>query len=127
MTEEKFGIDNLKSVLVFGVTVGKTIAEDVADKKFTFTEIMALLPQLMKIPDLVAQKDAIVAEAKDLTIDEIRELVAVVEGVINNEDVVATIEDVISIGVAIKNLIGRFKPKTVAESGSIAADGTIVP
>lgn len=120
---EKIGIENLKAVLVFGVTIGKNISDDLTDKKFTFTEILGLIPQLAQIPDLVAKKDQIIAEAKDLTLDEVKELVAVVEGVITNEEVVATIEDGIAVAVAVKNLIERFSKKKAA-APEVANDGT---
>lgn len=121
---DKVGIENLKAVLVFGVTIGKSISADLEDKKFSFVEMLALLPQLAQIPDFVSKKDQIIAEAKDLSLDEIKELVAVVEGVITNEEVIATIEDAISVAVAAKNLIERFSKKKVV-TAPVVGDGTV--
>ena len=110
MAEEKFGIDNLKKVVSFGVTVAKSISDDLSDGKITFAEAIALLPQLMAIPDLIANKDAIINEAKDLSIDEVGELVAGIEGA-TSENVIAIIEDALTFIVAGKNLVERFTQK----------------
>lgn len=127
MADEKFGIENLKAVLKFGVTIGKNIADDLSDNKLSFGEVLGLAAQLGQITDFVANKDAIINEAKDLSFDEIKELVAEIEGVITNEEVVATIEDAIAVIVAAKNLIERFtKKKGTVSAGATATntDGT---
>lgn len=125
MADEKFGIENLKAVLKFGVTLGKNISDDLADKKLSFGEVLGLAAQLGQISDFVANKDAIIAEAKDLSFDEIKELVAEVEQVITNEEVVATIEDAIAVIIAAKNLIERFTAKKgTVGSGTATATNT---
>jgi hypothetical protein len=110
MADEKFGIDNLKKVVSFGVTVGKQISDDLADDKFTLQEGLALLPQLMSIPDIINSKDAIINEAKDLSIDEVGQLIDGIEGA-TSENVVGIIEDALTFIVAGKNLVERFTKK----------------
>jgi hypothetical protein len=107
---EKFGIDNLKKVVSFGVTIGKNISDDLSDDKFTLQEGLALLPQLMSIPDIINSKDAIINEAKDLSIDEVGQLIDGIEGA-TSENVVGIIEDALTFIVAGKNLVERFTKK----------------
>lgn len=110
MQEEKFGIENLKKLASFGVSVGKSISDDLSDGKFTFQEGLALLPQLMSVPDIINSKDAIIEEAKDLSIEEVGQLVAGIEGA-TSENVVGIIEDALTFIVAGKNLVERFTNK----------------
>lgn len=110
MADEKFGIENLKKLVSFGVTIGKNISDDLQDDKFTLQEGLALLPQLMSIPDIINSKDAIISEAKDLSIDEVGELVDGIEGA-TSENVVGIIEDALTFIVAGKNLVERFTNK----------------
>ena len=108
MAEEKLGIENLEKVLQFGVQVGKQLTDDLSDKKITFSEVIALIPSFMSLPDFIAKKDAIVAEAKDLSLEEVKQLVDAVDGVFADEEVVAIIEDALNFVVSAKNLIERF-------------------
>ena len=110
MADEKFGIENLKKVVSFGVGLSKAISDDLADGKISFQEAIALLPQLMAIPDLIANKDAIVNEAKDLSIDEVGQLIAGIEGA-TSDNVKGIIEDALTFIVAGKNLVERFTNK----------------
>lgn len=110
---EKYGIQNLKEVLAFGVKIGTTLKDDLADKKISLTEVLELLPQLMKIPDFVSKKDELLKEVEDLSIPEIEELMKTVEG-ITSDQVVLTIKDSLNIGVSVRNLIERFAHKPAA-------------
>lgn len=110
MAQEKFGTENLKKLVSFGVTIGKSISDDLNDDKFTLQEGLALLPQLMSVPDIINSKDAIINEAKDLSIDEVGQLVAGIEGA-TSENVVGIIEDALTFIVAGKNLVERFTNK----------------
>lgn len=121
MADEKLGIENLKAVLKFGVGIGTTLAADLADNKLSFSEGLGLVAQLSQVQDFVANKDNIIAEAKDLTVDEIKELVESAEGAITNEEVVATITDALAVLISVKNLIERFtKKKGDAVAGAVA-------
>lgn len=110
MAEEKFGIENLKKLVSFGVSIGKQISDDLKDGKFTLQEGLALLPQLMGIPDIINSKDAIIQEAKDLSIDEVGQLIDSINGA-TSENVVGIIEDALTFIVAGKNLVERFTKK----------------
>ena len=109
--EEKFGIENLKAVLAFGVTVGKNISTTLDDKKVTLQEVLTLIPAFMAVPDFIAKKDLIIEEAKDLSLDEIQVLITSVEGDVAGNDVVGIIEDALNFIVSSKNLIERFSKK----------------
>lgn len=112
-TTEKFGIDNLKLLVAFGVNFGTQLSGDLADGKVTLSEGFQLLSTLMSGSDLLAKKQAILDEAKDLSVDEVSQLVASVNGAITNADVVATIQDALNILVSAKNIIERYsKSKT---------------
>ena len=118
---EKYGIEALKSVLSFGITIGQSLSSDLADKKLSLTEIIGLVPQFLELPNLVAQKDEIINEAKDLSLDEVKELVGSFNGVITNENLVGTIEDILTLVVAAKNVIERFTSKPDAATTATAA------
>lgn len=109
MSEEKYGIENLKKVISFGVSLSKAIADDVKDKKFSFTEILALLPEFLQVQDFLQHKDDIVNEAKDLSLDEIKQLVSGIEGAIDNAKVSDFIEATLSFVISGKNVIEASK------------------
>lgn len=123
MATEKFGIENLRTVFNFGVSFGKLVATDLEDHKISFAEGLGLVAKLSEVQDIVANKDAIIAEAKDLSFDEIKELLKDVQGVFTNQDVVDTIEDAITIAVVAKRVIERFGKQKAADT-SVASDGT---
>lgn len=109
---EKLGIATLSEVVVFGTKLGKTITDDLADKKISFSEVLALIPEFMKIPDFIAKKDTILAEAKDLSVDEVKQISTVLGETITNEKIVATVENVLVIAVSVRNLIDMYSKKT---------------
>lgn len=106
---EKFGIENLKEVFKWAITLGKTVGDDIKDKKFTFAELLGLLPQFLVVQDLLNKKDDIINEAKDLSLDEIKEMAVIVEGVITNAEVVAVIENALNAVVSVIALIEAVK------------------
>lgn len=110
---EKFGIENLKEVVLFGVRIGKQVAEDLKDKKMSIAEILALVPPIMQIPTFLEKKDLIVQEAEDLSVAEVDQIVAAVksEQVLTKQDVIDTIKDSLNIVVSVKNLIIRYGKK----------------
>lgn len=109
MTEEKFGIENLKVVLALGVSVGKQAASSLEDGKITFQESIQMALSLVPVGDLLKRKEDILNEAKDLSMAEIEELVASVQGAITNEKVVATIGYGLDIAIAVTGLIELYK------------------
>ncbi len=119
---EKYGIENLKGLFKFGMTLGQTISEDLKDSKITLPEVFGLLPQLMQISDFIAHKDDIINEAKDLSLEEVKELTRDIEGVITNEKVVAVIEDAVNTIVSIKGLIESVKNLVTKDEGNKEPD-----
>ena len=113
MAEEKFGIENLQKLLTFGVNLGTSISEDSKDG-FNLNDVFNLLPQLMQIPDFVKNKEAIINEAKDLSLPEIQQLVTSVNGVIKDEHVVNIITHALNVAVSVIALIQDFKTTQVA-------------
>lgn len=105
MAQEKFGIENLQKVLAFGVKLEQEVKADLADGKFTLAEGLGLLPDLISLPELISSKDAIVAEAKDLSLAEVEQLVASVNGVVTDAKVLETITYALDVIVSVKNLI----------------------
>lgn len=115
MTKEKFGIANLKTLVVFGVGIGGKVSAALEDKKVTLAEALSLLPELTSLPALVEKKDAIKNEAIDLSLDEVKELIAAANAVsganLSKDDVIGIIEDSLNLIVSAKNLIVRFTKK----------------
>ena len=106
--EEKFGIENLQKLLSFGVNLGTSISAESKDG-FNLNDIFNLLPQLMQIPDFIKNKDTIINEAKDLSIEEIKQLVGAVNGVIKDEHVVSIITNALNVAVSVVALVQDFK------------------
>lgn len=106
--EEKFGIENLQKLLTFGVNLGTSVVNESKDG-FNLNDVFNLLPQLMQIPDFIKNKDTIINEAKDLSIDEIKQLVGAVNGVIKDEHVVSIITNALNVAVSVVALVQDFK------------------
>ena len=71
---EQFGVENLKKVVQFGAKLGEGVADILEDGKVELGEAAALLPTLMEVPGILANKDKIKQEAADLSDDERAEL-----------------------------------------------------
>lgn len=111
MNAEQLGIEDLKPLFVFGAKLGKEISDDLSDDKFTLQEGIGLIDNFMAIPDLINKKDSIIAQAKDLSLDEVKELTVGVEGEFDNEKVVRIIEKSLNWIVATKDIIEEFTNK----------------
>lgn len=103
------GTEDLQLVAEFALGVISQVKSSLADGKVTFAEIATMLPSLLKIPDLVAKKDAIVAEFKALSVEKVAALVKGFEGEIDNQKLVATIEDALTVAAIVVNVIDRYK------------------
>lgn len=114
MNVENLGVEDLQALFTFGAKLGKEVSVDLADKKITLNEGIGLIDNFMQVPDLLAKKDLIIAQAKDLSLDEVDQLVASVQGEFTKEEVVETIHDALNWIVATKNLIERFAPQKAA-------------
>lgn len=105
------GIESLKTVAKFGIELGEKAADALADGKVSATEAFGFLPTLMAIPGILAQKDDVVAEFKDLTSEERSELNAFIaaEFDIANDALESKIEKGLSAVVAILDLVSAFQ------------------
>lgn len=71
---EKYGIENLKIVVLFAVVITKKLISDFEDGKFTIWEGIGLLPEIKKIPALIKSLPQLKLEVSDLGVAEILEL-----------------------------------------------------
>lgn len=108
---EQFGIENLTKVVEFGAKLGEGAANIFEDGKVELGEAAALLPTLMEIPGILANKDKIKDEAKDLSDEERAQLKEIFAGEFNPADdaVENKVEKSINATVAILDLIDAFK------------------
>lgn len=108
---EQFGIENLKKVVKFGATLGEGVADILQDGKVELGEAAALLPTLMEVPNILANKDKIKQEAADLSEAERAELEAVfvTEFSPNNEKLKLKVDKSINVAVAVLDLVDAFR------------------
>lgn len=108
---EQFGIENLKKVVQFGAKLGEGVADIFEDGKVELGEAAALLPTLMEIPGILANKDKIKDEAKDLSDEERAQLKEVFATEFDPADdaLEDKVEKSINAAVAVLDLIDAFK------------------
>ena len=108
---EQFGIENLTKVVEFGAKLGEGAANIFEDGKVELGEAAALLPTLMEVPGILANKDKIKDEAKDLSDEERAQLKEIFAGEFDPEDdaVENKVEKSINAAVAVLDLIDAFK------------------
>ena len=108
---EQFGIENLTKVVEFGAKLGEGAANIFEDGKVELGEAAALLPTLMEIPGILANKDKIKDEAKDLSDEERAQLKEIFAGEFDPADdsLENKIEKSINAAVAVLDLIDAFK------------------
>ena len=108
---EQFGVENLKKVVQFGAKLGEGVADILEDGKVELGEAAALLPTLMEVPGILANKDKIKQEAADLSDDERAELKEVFSTEFDPADdaLEDKVEKSINATVAILDLIDAFK------------------
>lgn len=108
---EQFGVENLKKVVQFGAKLGEGVANILEDGKVELGEAAALLPTLMEVPGILANKDKIKQEAADLSDDERAELKEVFATEFDPADdaLEDKVEKSINAAVAVLDLIDAFK------------------
>ena len=108
---EQFGVENLKKVVQFGAKLGEGVADILEDGKVELGEAAALLPTLMEVPGILANKDKIKQEAADLSDDERAELKEVFATEFDPADdaLEDKVEKSINAAVAVLDLIDAFK------------------
>jgi hypothetical protein len=105
--DEKFGIENLKKVIRFGVDFGTNIKGALSDGKITLEEAVGLLPPILQVPALVKAKDDFVNEALDLSTTEAAQLAEEFKGM-TGEKAQKIITDSFVLLAAAKNLASNF-------------------
>ena len=105
------GIENLKKLVSFACGFTKEIASAMADGKFKTAEIFGFFDEIMEIPGVVKSFPAILAEIKDLTIDERKELEAYIQDKFDlaNDKVEAVIEHSMSFAFSAVALVEEWK------------------
>ena len=108
---EQFGVENLKKVVQFGAKLGEGVADILEDGKVELGEAAALLPTLMEVPGILANKDKIKQEAADLSDEERAELKEVFATEFDPADdsLENKVEKSINAAVAVLDLIDAFK------------------
>jgi len=108
---EQFGVENLKKVVQFGAKLGEGVADILEDGKVELGEAAALLPTLMEVPGILANKDKIKQEVSDLSDDERAELKEVFATEFDPADdaLEDKVEKSINAVVAVLDLIDAFK------------------
>lgn len=110
MADETVGTENLKKAAAFLVTLGTSIKNALADGKVDLVEIVSILPNLALIPALVESKDAIVNEAKNLSVKKVQDLESTYVGV-GSESVTNTITNLLFVLVSVQSLYATFSTK----------------
>lgn len=108
---EQFGIENLTKVVEFGAKLGEGAANIFEDGKVELGEAAALLPTLMEVPGILANKDKIKEEVNDLSDAERAQLKEIFAGEFDPADdsLENKIEKSINAAVAVLDLIDAFK------------------
>lgn len=74
MSEQKFGVENLKTVLGWALAFSKELASALKDKKFKLFEALGFVDDLMNVTALVAAVPEIKNEISELSPEELQEL-----------------------------------------------------
>jgi len=110
--EQKFGVENLKTVLGWSLSFAKELAGALKDGKFKLFEALGFVDDLMRVTELVAAVPQIKNEIGELSPEELQELREYIE---DNFDFAAgtKIEDITGAAfdfiTGVTKLIGAFK------------------
>lgn len=107
---EKLGVQKLRLAILFALSFSQKIAVGATDG-FDWTDVSALIPDLLQIPAIVQDSAAIVAEFKDLDEAERNELSAEISTTfdIPNDKVELYVEEALKGSLYIVSLVNRFK------------------
>lgn len=116
---EKLGIENLKKAAKLGVQLGMQI-EVAGEDGFQLTDLFGFVAPLSQLPAIIADKDALVAEFKDLDGDERAELLAYVETelTLQNKKIEKLVEGGLGILVSLLQFIDVYRESKKAEPTS---------
>lgn len=91
-----FGIENLKKAALLAIQFGQQI-EQSSKEGFKITDLFSFVDEIAQLPGVIASKDQIVQEFKDLTSEERAELVAYIETTLTLEN--KKVEELIEAGL----------------------------
>ncbi len=111
MAEELKGIETLKKAVVFAISVANQVTEVMKDGKFSWTESFSFIDELRDGITVVKSGTEILAELKDLSIEERAELYSFVQAEFDIADdrVEKIVEDALGIAFSIVSLITNLK------------------
>jgi hypothetical protein len=110
MSEQKFGIENLKKAVRFAIDLGLQIEKSGKDG-FTWSDSFSFIDELLQIPGLLKSGDAILAELRELSAEERQELYAyaVAEFDIENDKVEDVVESALGVGLSVLTLVDAIR------------------
>jgi|WetSurMetagenome_2_1015567.scaffolds.fasta_scaffold57173_1 hypothetical protein len=77
---EKFGIENIKTLLKLICTLTVKIIDDLKDRKISVIEALGILYELRTVPSVINNTQNIIDEIKDLSQDETIQLIYFMKG-----------------------------------------------
>ena len=97
------GIENVKRLLGFGLSIGNSIGKGLEDGKFDLADALAIAPDLLSLPDIIANGSETIDEVLDLTEEEGQELVEYAKAVFQLEDeqIEQRIESALALGMSV--------------------------
>jgi hypothetical protein len=96
--------------LQFGINLGLHASQELKDR-FQISDVFGLVSDFMQVPDLLKNKQAILDEVKDLSFDEISQLISAVKDstLITSDSLKEIISIALDVLEAVMKLIGIFK------------------
>lgn len=105
-----YGIEKIRILLVFVITLGESFAEKMADKKIKLSEAFGLMLNLRPLPGIIRDRAQLVLEFKDLDTAEKKQLVdlVAVELDLPNDEIEAKIEQGFEFGMSMLDWFDVF-------------------
>jgi len=110
--EEKLGIELTSKVILFGIKLTEGIEKRLADDgKISIWEGISLIPILKDVPGIIRDRDTLIAELKDLSTEELKQIQTLISEELDIEG--DRIEEIVNKGIAVviafKELLDAFK------------------
>lgn len=107
---EKLGITKLRAAIIFALSFTQKTAAGAQDG-FDWTDVSAMIPDLLQVPAIVQSSKELVAEFKDLDEEERNELSAEISTMFDlpNDQTEMYIEEALKATLYITSLVNRFK------------------
>ena len=113
---EVAGIDGLKAALKFGIEIGEAVEKASADGKLDITDAPLFFAPFMSAAGSFSSFGQIPKEAKDLSVDEMGQLVAYAqtELELTHHNIEVIIEKALGLSVVVYQLVEAFRKKPAA-------------